>query len=240
MKLTFINSQQRDTIGIFPSSITYPGNESNPLVQHVDKCFNLAEQQISKINNDILNIHGMSGYKTRHLYNNLLSFSNAKYLEIGVWKGSTVCSAMFKNNATVVCIDNFSEFGGPREEFLSNFNRFKDGNDATFIESDCFKVDVTSLPKFNIYLYDGNHDHDSHYKALSYFMDCLEDTFIYIIDDWNWESVRTGTYAAIKELNLNILYSREVRTSNDNSHPFTGSEPQKQWHNGVFIAVVKK
>lgn len=239
MQLSF-RSSARSTVGTFPRRIVHPGHEANPMVLHVDNCFNLAEQQVSKINEDILNLHGMSGYKTRHLYNNLLTLSDARYLEIGVWKGSTVCSAMFKNDATVVCIDNFCEFGGPKDEFLVNFNRFKGENDATFIESDCFKVDITTLPKFNIYLYDGNHDHDSHYKALSYFMRCLDDMFIYIVDDWNWESVRTGTYAAIQSLGLQLLYSREVRTSNDNSHPNTGSAPQKEWHNGVFVAVVKK
>jgi hypothetical protein len=31
---------------------------------------------------------------------------DTRYLEIGVWKGSTVCSAMFNNNAFIYCIVN--------------------------------------------------------------------------------------------------------------------------------------
>lgn len=30
---------------------------------------------------------GMSGIKTRHFYNNLLNYYDARYLEIGTWKG---------------------------------------------------------------------------------------------------------------------------------------------------------
>ena len=63
----------------------------------------------------------------------------------------------FRVGQEVVCIDNWSEFGGPKDEFLTNFNTYKGENDAEFIENDCFKVDVSQLPKFNMYMYDGNH-----------------------------------------------------------------------------------
>jgi hypothetical protein len=66
--------------------------------KHIEEAFSNAELNISKITNDIINIEGMSGKKTRHFYNNLVSMSDARYLEIGVWKGSTVCAAMCENN----------------------------------------------------------------------------------------------------------------------------------------------
>jgi hypothetical protein len=49
----------------------------------IDTAFQKAENNISKITNDIINIEGMSGTKTRHFYNNLLTTENARYLEIG-------------------------------------------------------------------------------------------------------------------------------------------------------------
>ena len=91
----------------------------------IDTAFENAENNISKINDEIIKIHGMSGTKTRHFYNNLLNTEDARYLEIGTWKGSSVCSAICGNKAKVVCIDNWSEFGGPKEEFIQNFNNFK-------------------------------------------------------------------------------------------------------------------
>lgn len=182
---------------------------------------------------------GMSGTKTRHFYNNLLAMDDARYLEIGTWKGSSVCSAMCGNKATVVCIDNWSEFGGPKAEFLNNFAMFRGDNNASFVETDCFNVDTSRLHKFNIYLYDGNHTENSHYKALVHFLDCLDDTFIFIVDDWNWYDVRNGTYNSIKKLNLEVLYEKEIRLTNDNSH--TPHElGAATWWNGIYIAVLQK
>jgi hypothetical protein len=210
------------------------------LKQHIELAFENAEKGESKITDGILNMEGMSGIKTRHFYNNLLNKDDARYLEIGTWKGSSVCSAMCGNKAKVVCIDNWSEFGGPKNEFLTNFANYKGDNEAFFIEEDCYKVDVSLLSKFNIYMYDGNHTQDSHYNALVHYYNCLDDIFVFIVDDWNWIYVRDGTYDSFKQLNLSVMYEREIKTTNDNSHPPLGSEKQKQWHNGIYVAILKK
>ena len=39
----------------------------------IEKSYEDAEKNISKINNDIMNIDGMTGIKTRHFYNNILN-----------------------------------------------------------------------------------------------------------------------------------------------------------------------
>jgi hypothetical protein len=207
----------------------------------IKKALENAENLQSKITSEIQDMSGMSGLKTRHFYNNLGSLvENVRYLEIGTWKGSSVCSFMCGNQCkTIVCIDNWSEFGGPKEEFLTNFNKFKGDNNAIFIENDCFKVDVRFLPKFNVYMYDGNHTNESHYKALNHYYECLDDVFIYIVDDWNWSPVRNGTMSAISKLNLKILFQHEIRLTQDNSHT-----PEKlakdTWWNGIFIAILQK
>lgn len=206
----------------------------------IDRAFENAENSVSKITDYIIAMEGMSGSKTRHFYNNLLDTDDARYLEIGTWKGSSVCSAMCNNKAKVICIDNWSEFGGPKSEFLVNFEKFKGNNDATFIESDCYKVDVSKLPKFNIYMYDGNHTNESHYKALLHYYDCLDDVFIFIVDDWNWIDVREGTFNSIQKLGLKILYEKEIRTTNDNSHAIYVNPRHNYWHNGIYVAVLKK
>jgi len=208
--------------------------------EHVKTSLISAKAKSSKITPDILSIHGMSGIYTRHFYNNIMSMDDARYLEIGTWKGSSVCSAMCNNKATVVCIDNWSEFGGPKEEFLENFEKFKGQNNAQFIEADCFTIDVSTLPKFNVYMFDGNHEEESHYRALTHFFPCLDDEFIFIVDDWNWEDVRTGTLNSFKNLNMDIIYETEIRTTDDNTHPPWGSPAQLDWHNGIYVAVIRK
>jgi hypothetical protein len=205
----------------------------------IDSAFENAERQVSKITNDIVGMEGMSGTKTRHFYNNLLSTEDGRYLEIGTWKGSSVCSAMCGNKATVLCIDNWSEFGGPKDDFLKNFEKFKGKNDATFIESDCFQVDVSQLSKFNIFMFDGNHTSDSHYKALTHYYNCLDDIFIFLVDDWNWETVRKGTQISIQDLNLTILYEKEIRLTWDDSHT-PQPEAKDTWWNGIYVAILQK
>ena len=174
----------------------------------------------------------MSGKKTRHFYNNICSMKEARYLEIGTWKGSSICSAMCNNKITCVAIDNWSGFGGPKKIFLKNFNKFKGKNNATFIEKNCWDIDVSKLGKFNIYMYDGNHSETSHFQALNHYLPCLDDEFIYLVDDWNTPRVRTGTISSIKDNKIEILYQKEIFTPSNNN--------KNDWHNGICIFVLKK
>lgn len=195
---------------------------------------------ISKLDSDILSMDGMSGKKTRHFYNNLLgNVANPRYLEIGTWKGSSLCSAMYGNKANIVCIDNWSEFQGPKNDFINNLEKYKGLNTVYALEGDCWVVDANKLPKFNIYLYDGGHKEEDHYKALTHYIQCMDDIFIFIVDDWNWKEVRDGTYRAIKDLNLERLYEHEIKLTNDNTHT-PKDIAGKTWWNGIYICVLKK
>ena len=206
---------------------------------HIENSFKNAENNNSKITDDIINMEGMTGIKTRHFYNNLLNMADARYLEIGTSKGSSVCSGMCGNKAQVVCVDNWSEFGEVKNDFLINFEKFKGDNNARFIENDCFKIDISTLPKFNIYLYDGNHSFQNHYHSLIHFYNCLDNTFIFIVDDWNWKHVRDATKYSIESTRLNILYEKEIRLTWDNSHT-PELEARQTWHNGIYVAILQK
>jgi hypothetical protein len=206
----------------------------------IDLAFEHAIAETSSITEEIEQMEGMTGTQTRHFYNNMLKMNDARYLEIGTWTGSSVCSAMCGNKATVVCIDNWSEFGGPKEKFSEYFTKYKGENTARFIEADCFKVDIRTLPKFNIFLYDGAHDEESHYKVLIHYYDCLDDTFIFIVDDWNHQVIREATYRAIKDLNLRIVYSREVHTKLEGMTMIEQSAAKWQWWDGIYVAILQK
>ena len=110
---------------------------------------------------------------------------------------------------------------------------------AQFIENNCYNVDVSVLPKFNIYMYDGNHTNQSHYNALLHYYNCLDDIFIFIVDDWNWKDVRDGTVDSIQKLNLKVMYEKEIRLTWDNS---VTPEPElsKNWWNGIYVAILQK
>lgn len=208
------------------------------LIEHVENAFAKAERLESKISQDIIDMEGMTGLMTRHLYNNLLNMEDARYLEIGVWKGSSCCAAMYGNNATVTLIEDFSGFGSPRQECLDNLGKY--GTNWELIESCCFKIDLSLWSsKFNIYLFDADHSENSTKLGISYYLPVLDDTFILIMDDWNMKEVRSGTRNGILENRLKILWSKEIRLTHDNSH--TPADIAKAtWHNGIAVYVLKK
>ena len=75
---------------------------------------------------EILAMEGMSGRKFRQLINKVIAATpNASYLEIGSWIGSTACSAMHGNRVRITCVDNWSQFGGPKEELFKNIGASK-------------------------------------------------------------------------------------------------------------------
>lgn len=220
-------------------------------IAHVEKCFELANKEISKLDDYIKtwtdHTEGMTGLKTRHFYNNLLSIQDARYLEIGTYAGSSACSALCGNSATATIIDNFSYVDSSnrpmphiKEQFLKNFEKYKGANQATFIEADCYTVNIDQLGKYNIYLFDGDHSEEGHYRALSHFVNALDDTFIYIVDDWNWLDVRSGTIKSIQQLNLVIDKQWEIRLTDDNRHTPDVHIARTTWHNGIFVAVLSK
>lgn len=223
----------------------------SPLVAQVDAALRAA---IAKDDLDpdagIYSVNGMSGKKYRYFINTLVgAVPNARYLEVGSWMGSTLCAAIHGNTVQAVAIDNWSEFGGPKDEFAYNVDRFATpGVQVAFIESDFRDVDYAALPgPFNIYLFDGPHKAIDQYQGLSLPLPCLADQFVFIVDDWNWQRVRDGTTAAISQCGLTILYAAAVRTTDDNNSPphLWPLEDFRvvrdfDWHNGYFIAVLGK
>lgn len=212
----------------------------NTYQTHLLTCFEKAEKGISNLDPAIMAIPGMTGEKTRHFYNNVCNMEDMRYLEVGTYIGSSVCSAMNSNKGRVVCIDNWSEFTSlkiddklvdVKQMFKNNVHLFKGENDFEFIERDCFQVDVSKLGKFNIFMYDGDHSIIAHYKALKHFYDCLDDVFIYIVDDWNFKEVQMGTYKAIHDLGLKVHWFKVISTE---------SNGEPTWWNGIYAAVLQK
>lgn len=207
------------------------------LTEHVKHCLTLAEQKTSGVTSDAaLNIEGMSGHKVKHFLNNLCTLPHTSYLEIGCWKGSTLVAALYGNQATVdhaIAIDNWSEFGGPKYDFLWITQKHLPEDSFEFYEADCFSMQKSGkfpLP-VNIYFYDGGHSAKEQEKAFTYFNDIFEDVFIAVVDDWNGDGVREGTFSAFAKLNYNVVFDREIRTAYQDG---------AGWWNGLYVAVIKK
>lgn len=217
-------------------------NEKTNYSTLIQEC--LSEEN-SNLPDWILEMDGMSGKKYRHFINNLIDkIENPRYLEVGCWKGSTTCSAIYGNDVTAYCIDNWSEFGGPKDIFCKNIERCVDDCEnigITFEESDFRDMNYMEIGKYNLYLFDGPHKMQDQYDGLYFVQQALDDEFIFICDDWNWKDVRDGTFQAISDLKLNVIYSKEIRTTDDDSYPSEENTKQNSdWHNGYYISVLSK
>lgn len=206
-------------------------------ISRVDRAIQHALDGKTKLTGLQFAIQGMSSKKNRVFLNELLSedSENVNYLEIGTWLGSTFVAALYNNALkSAIAIDNFSQFEGNLTGFMtncakSNIQKFK------FINSDCFNLsqdDKSSIKDINIYFYDGDHTHEDQRKALTYYMDVLQDVFIFIVDDWNHEPAKTGTRAGLQETNLKVHKEWELPAD------FNGD--RLNWWNGLYVAVCEK
>ena len=237
------------------TSIKLDGNfDQNSYSKNLKNSFFKSLAMDTKLPDEIKFMPGMSGKKYRYLLNNLISLTeDPRYLEIGSWTGSTVCSALYGNAAKAVCIDNWITF--PEEEQVRKF--FNTGNqkktfeintkkvitekiDFQFIESDFRKVNFNKLGKFNIYCYDALHDRKSQYDGITIAQPALDNIFTLIVDDWNLKEVRNGTLNAFSDLDIRIISKIEIKTTQNNTMPKLLHSHYSEWHNGYFIAVCEK
>jgi glycosyltransferase involved in cell wall biosynthesis len=225
-----------------PPVITVSGAAADhPLATKVKKAFDDALAGHGKLDRRMLAFRGASGRKYRLFANSLIgSLDDARYLEIGSYTGSTLCTTIADNKVKALVIDNWSLFGGPVKEFMHNVAKHR-GPEAkvSILESDFREVDYAHIGKFNVYLFDGPHSERDHYDALNLALPALDDSFVLLIDDWDWTQVRSGTEWAIKDNGLTKDLWIEVRTTMNGTTPEIGAE-KSDWHNGYLIAVLSK
>lgn len=213
------------------------------LVEHAKTSIANAMKNTSKLTVDILNMEGMSGYKTRHLYNNMCSMPDTRYLEIGTWKGSSFVSAMFGNgsNARGFVNDNWTIESSSKKIFEENTSRFLDSKIYSYklIDKDCWTVSSKDIDKpINVFMYDGAHTYEDQKRAITYFSRFFDRYAIVMIDDWmcDWVDVKRGTMDGFKEAGLEIIFQHEIGLINTTSFHMGGDT----FWNGCGIFVCKR
>lgn len=217
--------------------VSFLNEREQLLIDHVKVAISLSENHISQLIPEIFAIEGMSSAKNRCLLNNLLMLPGSSYLEIGCWKGSTFISALYHNQNTIanaIAIDNWSQFDGPYMAFEANCHSFIETLQYNVYSHDCFSIDPTEFinTPINIYFYDGEHTFEAQEKAFTYFDSALDDVFIAIVDDWNWDPARAGTFSAFSHLNYEILYETYL--------PARFNGDRELWWHGFYVAVIRK
>jgi hypothetical protein len=198
------------------------------------------QSNIPKNSEVITSIRGMSTPETRHCMNNINRYGE-NYLEIGSHRGSTFVSSMFGHNKKGWSIDNYTEFcdvgfgpgedGTHKQEFMTNIRKHLNCQ-INFFEEDSFKFDLSKITEpVDVYMYDGDHDQDKQRMAIEYYYPVLNDIFLFIVDDWNSQAVRDGTYEGIKNTDCCILAELPLRT------PVNSYD---QWWSGIYMAFLAK
>jgi hypothetical protein len=204
---------------------------------HIEQSLQHALAKTSKLTETALSVQGFSTPTMRHLFNNLCS-GVRKYLEVGVWLGGTATASVFNNNnVEATFIDNFSQdfsHKGVLETLQSNLEMVRpESGPFTLFNEDCWKFDVSKLSGIDLFFFDGRHDFEDQRKALPYFLECMSNEFIFIVDDSTWVPVREGTKAGLDDLKGKITIKKQWLL-----HPPHGDHPV--WHNGVDIYLCEK
>lgn len=222
-------------------------NNSVNLIDAVKNALTMSKINQSKISEKTKNLPGLTSEKVKHFMNNLCEMPDCKYLEAGVYQGSIFASAVEKNDLVATAIDNFSEnsiipmddnitingeVGNSKEIFLKNIKDLVLNKQVNIIDSDVFKADINKIElKKNVIFMDIEHTFESHNNFLKKFYEKIDNTFVYIVDDWNWLQVREGTFKSIEDLNLKTLFKEEI---------FTKGEDKNDYWNGLGIFVLNK
>lgn len=227
-------------------AIVHEGTPSkNALGAAILTAFEMTISGNFKVNDELLSILGMSGAGYRKLINNLAGIvEDCRYLEVGSWAGSTLCSAIFENKIKALAIDNWSQFDGPQHLFFYHLSRFTSKDTAvSFINSDFRAAPYHLIGKYNVYLFDGPHEYQDQYDGLVLAKEALDDEIIFIVDDWNWPGVRSGTMDAIADAGWICDYNIQIRSTDNDIHPGDQGLPQgeaSEWHNGYFIGALRR
>lgn len=182
-------------------------------------------------------IDGMSGQSFRGFLSLLFTNNTKSYLEIGTWKGSTFCSAINGNVIEATCIDDWSQFGAQTKVAIKNISRRAgDNNKISIVAQDFREFSFDHFLKIDtdVYFYDGPHSEKDHYDATQVIDKLNFRSLLFIVDDWNWDNVRQGTFRGLNSLDLRIAGKIEIV-------PTTSAVGRRsRWHNGYAFFVLER
>ena len=214
----------------------------------VEACLELSDNEHSKLTEREKNIFGLSSNRQRDLVNNLCSIPDAKYLELGVYKGATLLSAASGNKVSeIVGVDNYSyDEREPRKKapegkiwdnmkshLADNISKYLDVDSTVdtkkirIIEEDWKQVDWSNESGFNVCLFDITpttaEDYDFFFKNVYQAMD--KHCVVVFTNYSNEDKCVHIDEALLANKDLFYETSRNVRISgslSDSTHYYSG------------------
>jgi hypothetical protein len=145
--------------------------------------------------------------------------SEHAFVNVGVWHGFSLLAAMAGNDDKVcVGVDNFSELGGPRDEFLRRFLNRRSPRHR-FYNQDYEDFFAAGLDRpVGAYFYDGAHAYEHQYRGLMAAEPLYVDDAVIVVDDINWQAPREATLQFAEDSRLDWTLVIDQTTASD-SHP---------------------
>jgi hypothetical protein len=141
------------------------------------------------------------------------------FVNIGVWNGFTFLAGIIGNSQQACAgVDNFSEFGGPRQAFLQRFQRYRSPSHDFFDMDYRQYFDKVHSRPIGVYIYDGEHSYANQAQGLSvaerfFARDCL-----ILVDDTNTQAARQATLDFVAQSPCPYKILLDCGTRN-NCHP---------------------
>jgi hypothetical protein len=141
------------------------------------------------------------------------------FVNVGVWHGFTLFAGM-AGNPDQVCIgvDNFSEFGGPRDAFMRRFQQLRSPQHHFFDLSYQDYFSTQHKAPIGFYIYDGEHSYEHQLEGMRtaepfFSRDCL-----ILVDDTNLPAPREAVFDFVAQSRKQYRVLCDRRTQ-QNLHP---------------------
>lgn len=141
------------------------------------------------------------------------------FVNIGVWQGFTLLSGMLTNPCKkCIGVDNFSEFGGPRDAFMNRFLEYRT-EIHHFYDMD-YETYFSEIHQgfIGFYIYDASHAYSDQLRGLRVAEPFFSETCIVMVDDTNWQEPRQATLDFIAGSRSRYKILLDVKTRH-NCHP---------------------
>jgi hypothetical protein len=142
-----------------------------------------------------------------------------RFVNVGVWCGFTYFAGLVGNTEkSCVGVDNFSEFGSPRDLFLQRFDAHRSASHR-FYEMDFadYFRDVHRAP-IGFYIYDGSHDYASQLEGLRAAEPFFAPGCVVLVDDTNWNAPRQAALDFVAQSRYEYRTLLDA-TTRENLHP---------------------
>jgi hypothetical protein len=191
----------------------------------------------------LVDIEGLSDPKVCNFLNRLVAAMPAdqQYLEIGTFKGLTLCSAAYGNKGKhCIACDKFrfwNKYTGwgfqARAAFYANVDRYKATSASVEFHDmrslDMFRKGLVKGP-IGVYFYDGDHSYAATRDNILAAAPLLANSSILLVDDWRDPIIQESTRDAIKQAGLRIEWERWLGQ---------GATGRNFW-NGLGVFVLQK